>query len=995
MNNLTKIVTASAVLTSAAITTVMVLDAPQRRSAQPSEAPDIAGPGEREAPAVVDLGDPQLQVELAHGGWVQVADANGDLAQQYRFDHLDPDPQDLPTHWLRMDQPKVQLFLSGGRVVVLSGDTLDAHAPDRALEEGALIGNVTIELFEPSPHPTGSAPSIDGLTPAMTVRTDRASFDNLAGRIECPNAITATTPTERMAGRELIVLLNDRDNRIEFLRLQHVDYLAMQTRATTSARTAPQRRVMFASNHHAPPQSAAAEAHWYQVQLDTNIRIEQTTVSGRRIAVGDRLDVTFSMDAADLPGTAVASASQSSTAPSASAALAWAALAAATDPPTPALDEILVTCDGPLTMVPLADNHSHPSHADAARLALHGTPVRLLATSDRLGAVAASMQYDTAAGRIDLVGDAQVPVVVMTDDVWLHSEQLWVEMDTGLAGADAVPGSAHLLTASPLTAAIVSENAAQLDPTAPASIEQDMSIEWTGGVDVRFDPAGEDAAGSMRSIRFNGDVQVRSADGAIDAEAMEMHFAPGPDGQSHPDRMQATGEVMARNADQTIWTDTLTATLEPPHPVAAADTAPSDDPFADARVKDFFAQGNVQVLLADGARAFADVLEGDARQEKVLLKGENIVVARSDLLIEHGKQVLIERQEGRASWPGGGRARLLARPIDVMQDHRITRPAVPAPTDRVKRVVSMQATWNDGLLYDAKFGDGAGALDLAGAVAVVSQQQPTERASLHGDGLRLEFATAATAQQTPTTSGNGDLLGTDGRVLSRMIASGQARLERRTWPTKARLETPEIIYIGGERITWDDLNVKASVEGQGDFVTRQPAWAGADSDGPFRGAGTARFTWQKTLHMNRTTDGRYTIDMKGMVEGQWKGEQDAMDIATLTADTVRAVTRRQVGTQDTATDTPAPLDFDGEATVERLIADGRVYLATPTRRADADTLKYNTRTGIARLEGRPGHPVAVLNDGVPLPVRATAMTWNMDPAIDTITLESPRGLGGL
>jgi hypothetical protein len=35
-----------------------------------------------------------------------------------------------------------------------------------------------------------------------------------------------------------------------------------------------------------------------------------------------------------------------------------------------------------------------------------------------------------------------------------------------------------------------------------------------------------------------------------------------------------------------------------------------------------------------------------------------------------------------------------------------------------------------------------------------------------------------------------------------------------------------------------------------------------------------------------------------------------------------------------------------------------------------------------------------VNEGAPLPVRATAMIWNMDPAIDTITLHSPRGTGG-
>lgn len=664
-----------------------------------------------------------------------------------------------------------------------------------------------------------------------------------------------------------------------------------------------------------------------------------------------------------------------------------------------------MTCSGPLTMVPMPDTMTAPPSPDASRLELRGSPVRLLDTSDRIGAIAARLEYRSETGRVDLLGSPEQDVTVVTDDLWLRTTNLWAEMNTGRAGSTDTPGRAQVLSTSPLEVALLNEDAALLDPNAPATLEEDLSIVWTGGVDVLFEPGGASGQGQMKMVRFQGDVEVSSADGSIDADTLEMHFQPDDLGQAHPDRMYATGDVRARNEDQTLWADVLTATLEPAEKPAAKsgavkpETPPTDDPMADARIKDFFAEGDVQVLLADGARAFADVLEGDARQAKVVLRGRNIVIARSDLLIEHGRELFIERAEGKATWPGGGRARLLARPINVTQDKRITRPAVPAPTTDIKRVVTLQATWNDGLLYDANYDNGAGALHLAGKVAVVSQQKPTERASLHGEKLRLEFASIAdapAASDSKAKPADAGIFAGDGRVLSRMIADDAARLERRTWPTADRLETPEIIYIGGDRITWDERNVQAAVEGNGDFVTRQPSWAAAEGDGPFRGAGTARFTWVKRLDMKRRDDGRFTIDMLGMVEGMWKGAGDSEDIATLTADQVQAVTRRDVGTLEAGSASPQPtaLDFDGDASIEQLIAIGRVYLATPTRRADADRLEYNTRTGIARLEGRPGHPVAVVNEGAPLPVRATAMIWNMDPDVDTITLESPRGIGG-
>ena len=79
--------------------------------------------------------------------------------------------------------------------------------------------------------------------------------------------------------------------------------------------------------------------------------------------------------------------------------------------------------------------------------------------------------------------------------------------------------------------------------------------------------------------------------------------------------------------------------------------------------------------------------------------------------------------------------------------------------------------------------------------------------------------------------------------------------------------------------------------------------------------------------------------------------------------------------------------------VDRLRAVGRVYLTTPTRKADCHMLDYNTRTKIAELVARAGRTVSLITQGSPMPVQATRMIWNMDPSVDTITLEQPRGSG--
>ena len=53
-----------------------------------------------------------IGLELPQGGWVQQTDAFGNLSQQYRCESLDPNPPDLPTGWIEMQKPEVEIFLS-------------------------------------------------------------------------------------------------------------------------------------------------------------------------------------------------------------------------------------------------------------------------------------------------------------------------------------------------------------------------------------------------------------------------------------------------------------------------------------------------------------------------------------------------------------------------------------------------------------------------------------------------------------------------------------------------------------------------------------------------------------------------------------------------------------------------------------------------------------------------------------------------------------------
>ncbi|MDP6987364.1 MAG: hypothetical protein QGG74_04900 [Phycisphaerales bacterium] len=1137
------------------------------------------------------LMDPNLSVSLPEGGWLQVADDTGRLAQQYRFTHLDPNPQDLPAHWIEMQDPEVELFMGGGRLVVLSGDEAVAYAPRRALEEGRLLGNVVIRMFEPV-RGGYADPSRDD--PALTITTNAAAFDNLSGRIRCAGHLKVQTPTEQMEGRNLQVLLNDRDDRIEYLEIASVDYLLLKdagtkTLAATHSPLGPRKRRV--GRRILPVALVDKTPPFYRLTMRDDVRIEQTPPEGTpagnsRIATANSLHVVFSFESNAFnsrSAAATASAGQPLGIPSIIAATAIGFV-----PPIPSPEEVLITCSGPLTMVPLENAEKRPARPEDMRLELHGSPVRILDTAQRTTALCDQVEWRSADERFDLTATSPRHVIITSPDVTIESQQTWIRPEAGLAGveggglatlvASAVPaqhgsdatdhrsgeettiawtgrvdmrfsqaisndrsdlesirfledvevlspdgtitaddlemrfepgddgeavpdrliGSGSIRAASDeqvlwadellatlgpaeaeppsdaqsptgnievrdvlatgnvqilmadgarvwadtlqgdarqesveLTAAdlvvargeVVIERGRslqvrRLEGTAdwpgsgralmlatqpdlhtdgrihkPATPEQrgelDSEIVWTEAVHIDFDPTAEQQDAAMRSIEFAGDVAMTSPDGTIGAGTLTMHFTPDESGKSTPSRLQCQRRVRAASEGQTLWADELIATLEP---VDGESDSAGDSPIDRVTVREFLATGDVQVLMKDNARAFADRLEGDAKQEVAVLTGDDVIIARQDVLLDRGQHLRIDRLAGTADWGGSGRSRMLAEPLSLSMDARIPLPRIVGAAGDPR--VTMRTLWTESLHYDTNFGDGAGAMDIRGDVDMVTDRSDTQRSSLQGQRVRLEFANLSTDATPPPPSD--DPFKSGSRILHTLIAKGNAKLETRTWRTEARTVLPRVFFVAAQHITWDDIKTEAEVVGDGEIVIREPEWtaqpAAKDAgQGPFSGPGTSRFIWSERLDLVHESDDRFRMTMLGDVEGLWKSAVERRDVATITAQEVYVLTRRSDTTIAPSGDAPLQLGEDME--IDRLRAVERVYLTTPTRKADCHMLDYNTRTKIAELVARSGRTVSLITEGSPMPVQATRMIWNMDPAIDTITLEQPRGSG--
>jgi hypothetical protein len=1018
---------------------VFILDAgrptPKKISSEVSDVTDLIGPGSLDAnTASSGLLDPSIGLDLPAGGWIQIADAKGNLSQQYQCEHLDPNPPELPAHWINMTHPQVELFLEGDRLLTIEGDHAQIYAPSRALEMGHIAGHVRINLYEPVEGKLAN-PAIHAAD--MEMRTPSVDFDNFLGMISCKGRIEIQTQTEDVVGLNLEVLMDEQNHRIEHMRMQQLDYLLMHPSSQATAHQPnpqwPRRSPSFAQHasksksqfttvamHSKPraPASAEVGVDFYKLTLHDNIRILQGDARFGRTVTGNELQVVFSLKQSnDADGLVDMSFPSEWPVPLHHQPVnEWliASLLGRASTPTVGPDDTLVTCDGGLTMTPAPADEQLNDPEDTRALLL-GSPVYIIDGRDQIEVTCDRVLFDGLRKRYDLLADEGHEVTLQDSKLRARGTHMWMSPENGIAGF-IDPGTIAMMDST----ALASENMSIIAATANAALsledqpephtsESSLDITWTEGVDITFDPSGSSDDPAIRSIVFKGDVDVISPDGVFASDWMQMSFTRDEEGKAIPSRMLAREKVRARNDDQTIWADDLEVTFavkkrqEPTDGSAPLppDTTGSDSLIgAGTEVQDVYANGNVQVLMDDGSRVFAEHLVADAAQEQVVLTGENVVIARNDFLIDHGHHVELERRNGTAQWKGPGQARMLTQPLDLTADERIERPSIPRRESGGQATVTMRARWNDAMDYDSTFNEGAGSIELRGKVSVVSEPKPNEFDRLNGDVVVLQFITpevndtnrslsealAANKSDTPLESGD--------RVLEQLIARGDARLEQRTWTNPEHTGLPQIFYVAAKHITWNDLQTSAEVIGDGELVLRQPPSKDEtkpDATGLFRGPGTSRFVWTNRLDMTKTPRGGFDIDMNGDVEGIYKGMTDA-DTATITAQHVKAITAPSPSSD---AGTPAPdargLNIGADLEIERLFAEGGVYISTPRRRVDCNLFDYNLSTGLAKLDSADGRTVSILTEGSPTPVRAGSVLWNMDPAIDTITITNAHG----
>jgi hypothetical protein len=414
------------------------------------------------------------------------------------------------------------------------------------------------------------------------------------------------------------------------------------------------------------------------------------------------------------------------------------------------------------------------------------------------------------------------------------------------------------------------------------------------------------------------------------------------------------GGVSATDGRTTLWSDSLRAEFRP----GAAEPA-------EFELERAVAEGDAQVMLPGGARAFGDRLVASGGGRHVELTGGDVALASQGMILEHGRRVLVDTEERSVRWEGPGTARLhdalpaLDRPV------RIARADLDAPPRAT-------VTWEGSMSYD----ESTATARAVGGVVAVEDRGALERTTVSAREMTLHVAGAPAPPEGP----DGDAP----RSVERLEAAGDARLERRSWLAPDRGDEPRIFYLASERLEYDQPTGDARIPGPGELLIQDPRPAVGEK--LFASRGTTSFSWTRSLALARRAGGTAECDivMLGAIEMRHRGPDGG--IATLGCGRIDALVELPRGAPGESATPGAEA-----AALRRLRAVEDVFLRTPERDVECAVLDYDAAARLVDLRAAPGGTVTVTTRATAQQVRFERATWDL--ATDTVRAASVSGGG--
>ena len=978
----------------------------------------------------------QESVRLQSGAWVQVADANGNLKQQYTATRIDP----LPDKRLSMAEPRAVLYGDGGRIVTMRSDEMVARIPRRELESGRLVGNVVIRVYRPE----GDRPvDLKADPPDVVIESPEATFDSLSGEIRCDRQVRISGEVLTFEGEGLSLDLSADGRSIERLvvdratapvRILRAAVEAQAERRRAAARAAPapapapapvQAKAPAPSKAPAPrkpgtaavapkpapaapdPAAPAPARRLFRLTLHDDVTVDSLEAGRRTVVRGERLDAFFMLGRDSSIALTRATGDERPVPASLPGALAhrFAAAAFASVVPAPGPeDAVTVTFRGRLVMAPAPDATAPLADPEAVRVVVVGSPAVVTDSSNEARIEAASAAFESRSERMLLEGSPGKPATVTTPDLSLATPRFELDRAAG-RGSGSGPGSVVLGSAG----------------------ARPITVRWKDRMDIALEPGVGDAAGSFRGADFAGEVAVSGTDfelgcdalkvesapagtrdvprrivasgrvrarslgtsgGTFEADSVDIALTPDAEGRAQPRTLAAAGNVMAADEGQTLWCSSLRASF-----VERAGAGPPAADAADAIAADIgpvTADGPVEVRTADGVRAFAARLEADGVAGTARLVGPDVLVVRGNLVLDRLSEMRLQRSPARASALGPGRASGFQEPLLADLPGKIGRPAITG-------LPQMQVTWRDSLAYEdagipARGGEAAkGLLLVQGGVKVRASRAPTEAEALDADEVQLELL-PRDSSAPPAPRGSS----ADAATVGAMTASGTVRLEARQWADASRAGTPRLFRMNAPSVRYDARDGTAFADGAGTLLVHDPPAAApaapqASARSPFSPEGTTRFTWKRSLSVERRPNGdsRITLEREVLMEHLGLGEAAT---GTVSADRMMATVRAAPGTARPAAADDVAMQLGGPAEITEVAADGNVMVRTDEYDIEAHEFELDVPSQVGAARAEPGRLVTVVRRGQATPLRGHAFRWDLLKG--TLSVEGARGAIG-
>ena len=155
---------------------------------------------------------------------------------------------------------------------------------------------------------------------------------------------------------------------------------------------------------------------------------------------------------------------------------------------------------------------------------------------------------------------------------------------------------------------------------------------------------------------------------------------------------------------------------------------------------------------------------------------------------------------------------------------------------------TIEAVWTESAAYTEA--EGGGTLELRGNVHGESRPSPLEFSTIDADAVTLEF------RDGPPVSGDEPT-----RESARLSATGNARLENRTWQTPDHAGLPRVFHVAGDRVDYDQRTLEApsSARESSSFATSGRSTRATD---PGSASGSARAERRSSAGTRSSTCGR-------------------------------------------------------------------------------------------------------------------------------------------